>query len=158
MFKKRKYTFGILLISCLLIFTGCSVTKNVKNKEVKEFTKSLLESNEKVKELKFYLRRPGLYADLAYDGDLDEKEMQYLIDEFKTLINIEFMNRIGDEYKKGSRPIDFGLYIHIDKIRDDRYDYLVTSRYHKEPIVNDDPDNIDGYETWSIIDNKEFVK
>ena len=46
----------------------------------------------------------------------------------------------------------------IAKSMNDKYDYLVTSRYHKETIVNDDPDNVDGYKTWSIIDNKEFVK
>lgn len=157
MFKKRKHIISLLLIS-IILFTGCSVTKNVKNKEVKEFTKSILESNKRIKQLNFYLRGPGLYADLAYDGDLGEKEIQYVIDEFKTLINIEFMDRIGEEYKKGSRPLDFGLYIYIDNIRDDSYDYLLESRYHKEPIVNDDPDNVDGYETWVIMDNKQFVQ
>ncbi|WP_313559669.1 hypothetical protein [Ruminiclostridium cellobioparum] len=61
------------------------------------------------------------------------------------------MEKIRDKYSKGSDPLDFGLYIHKNKIRDAGYKYLITSRYHKEPIVNDDPYNIDGYETWSIL-------
>lgn len=153
MLKNRRYIYGVLLIVFLLLITGCSLRKNVRIKEVKEFTKSILESNEKVKELKFYFRRPGLYADLAYDGDLETEEIEDLIDEFKTLIDIDFMNKIGDKYWKGSRPYKFGLYIYVDKIRDDNYDYFLESRYRKDPSMSDGPDNIDGYETWSIIDN-----
>lgn len=150
--KKKEYLLvSMIIIIVLFIFTGCSVTKIVKDEEVKEFTESILESNEKIKALKFYYRRPGLYADLAYDGELNEKDIQNLIDEFKTLIDVEFMEKMGNKYSKGAGPLHFGLYIHIDQIRDDSYKYLLTSRYHKEPIVNDDPDNVDGYETWSIL-------
>lgn len=149
--KKRIFIISVIIIVGLFILTGCSIRKNVKNEEVKEFTKSILESNEKIKALKFYYRRPGIYADLAYDGELNEEDIESLIDEFKTLIDIEFMERMKNEYWKGTSPLDFGLYIHIDEIRDDSYKYFITSRYHKEPIVNDDPNNIDGYETWSIL-------
>lgn len=151
MFKKRKHIISLLLIF-LIIFTGCSVRKTVKDEEIDEFIESILESNEKVKELKFYYRRPGLYADLAYDGVLDKEGVQGLIDEFKTLIDIEFMEKIRDEYSKQADPIHFGLYIYTDEIRDDGYEYFVTTRYHKEPVINDDPDNVDGYETWSILE------
>lgn len=36
MYKKRKYILGILAIICLIIFTGCSVRKNVKDAEIKD--------------------------------------------------------------------------------------------------------------------------
>lgn len=149
--KKRMFTISMIIIISLFIFTGCSIRKTVKDEEVKGFTESIMKSNEKIKELKFYYKRPGLYADLAYDGELNEEDIQSLIDEFKILIDVEFMEKIRDEYSNGSAPLDFGLYIHKDKIRDAGYKYLITSRYHKESIVNDDQDNIDGYETWSIL-------
>lgn len=150
--RKRMFIISMIIIIGLFIFTGCSIRKTLKDEEVKAFTKSILKSNEKIKDLKFYYRRPGIYADLAYDGELNEKDIESLIDEFKTLIDVEFMEKMRNEYSKGSSPLHFGLYIHIDKIRDDSYKYLITSRYHREPIVNDDPDNIDGYKTWSILE------
>jgi len=155
MFEKRKYFFGILIISCLLIFTGCSVRKNVKNEKIKEFTESILESNEKIKEMSFYFLRPGLYAELVYEGDLDEENLQNIKDEFKTLINIEFMERIGDKYFGGSTPWNFDLYIYVDNKREESYDYCVSSRYYKTHVVNEDPENIDGYETWRISGKKD---
>lgn len=150
MLKKRKYFISLLLISGLIIFTGCSINKNVKTDETEEFTKSILESNEKVKELNFYFRRPSLHSDLIHDGDLDEEEFEDLIDEFKTLIDIEFMEKIGEKYWKGIRPSGFNIYIHIDEIND--YDYLLESHYRKYRNQPDGPDNIDGYQTYIIFD------
>lgn len=150
--KYKRFIVGILLISMLLLIAGCSVRKNVKIKEVKEFTESILESNEKIKELDFYFIKPDLYADLVYDGDLDEKEIQSLIEEFKTLIDIEFMDKIGEKYWKGLRPNGFGLYIYLDNIKDNNYDYLLESSYRKDLKLNDSPDNIDGYQTYTIFD------
>lgn len=155
MIKKRKYIIGILLIACLFFFTGCSVDKNVKNKEVKNFTKCILESNEEIKDLKFYFRRPSLRAELVYNGDLDKEELQLLLDEFKTLIDIEFMQRIGEKYWGGARPSEFNLYVFVDKKREDGYDYQVSSRYNKTHIHDEEPDNIDGYETWEISGEKD---
>lgn len=126
------FTISIIIIISLFIFTGCSIRKTVKDKEAKEFTKSIINTNEKVKELDFYYRRQGLYADLAYDGELNEEDIQSLIDEFKTLIDVEFLEKIRDKYSKGSAHLDFGLYVHIDEIRDDSYKYLITSRYYKD--------------------------
>lgn len=152
MFEKRKYIFGILIISCLLVFTGCSVRKNVKIKEVKDFTESTLESNEKIKSLDFYFIRPYLGANLVYDGDLEEGELKDLVDEFKTLIDIDFMQRIGDKYWGGSRPNEFVLYVYVDEIKDNKhehtYDYKIFSQYNKTFNSNEIPENIDGYKTW----------
>lgn len=151
--KKRIFIIGILLIVVLLLFTGCSVRKNVKIKEVKEFTKSILESNEKIRDLDFYFVRPYLGSHLVYDGDLDIDELQYLIAEFQTLIDIEFMQRIGDKYRGGTRPSEFKVYVYIDTMdnkREGDYDYLISSRYNKTHIHDEEPDNIDGYETWHI--------
>lgn len=101
MAKKRKYIFAILLVFLLLLLIACSVRKNVRNKEVIEFTKSILESNEKIKDLNFYFIRPYLGAKLVHDGDLDKEELQNIKKEFKSLINIEFMQKIGDKYWGG---------------------------------------------------------
>lgn len=158
MLKKGKYILGILIICCLLLFTGCSVRKNVRNKEVKEFTKSILESNKKVKDLSFYFIRPYLGGELVYDGDLDKQDFQNLIHEFDEKIDIEFMQRIGDKYWGGSRPSSFVLYIYVDNKRNDKnehtYDYLISSRYNKTHVHDENPENIDGYKTWKISDNK----
>lgn len=35
------------------------------------------------------------------------------------------------------------------------YDYLVHTNYYKTYRVDEDPENIDGYETWKIHDIKE---
>lgn len=151
--RKRIIIIGILLIVFVLLFTGCSVRKNVRIKEVREFTRSILESNEKIKELDFYFVRPYLGSHLVYDGDLDEEELQDLIDEFKTLINIEFMQRIGGKYWGGSRPSEFNLYVYIDTMNNKKegdFNYLISSRYNKTYIHDEEPDNIDGYQTWSI--------
>lgn len=151
--RKRIFTIGMLIIVSLFFITGCSVSKKVKTEETKEFTKSLLESNKKVKELNFYFRRSSLNVDLAYDDDIETEEIEDLIDEFKTLVDIEFMDSIGEKYWQESRPNDFNIYIHIDKIRDDNYDYLVSSGYRKYNNKPDGSDNIDGYQSYTIFDN-----
>ena len=143
------------MIVALFLTTGCSVSKKVRTEETKEFTKSVLESNKKVKELNFYFRRPSLNVDLAYDGGLETEEIEDLIDEFKTLIDIEFMEKIGEKYWKGTRPYGFNIYIHIDKIRKDNYDYLLESHYRRYSNKPDGPDNIDGYQSYTIIDNNK---
>ena len=125
----------------------------MKIKEVKEFTGSILESNEKIKKLDFYFVRPYLGSHLIYDGDLDKDELKDLVDEFNTLIDIEFMQRIGDKYWGGSRPSEFNLYVYIDTMdnkREGDFDYKISSRYNKTHIYDEEPDNIDGYETWYI--------
>lgn len=70
------------------------------------------------------------------------------------LYNVEFMQKIGNEYWGGNRPSDFKLYIYVDdKKEGNNYNYLITSRYNKTPIRNEEINNIDGYETWTIYDN-----
>lgn len=158
MLKRKRFIISILLIVCLFSLIGCDISKNVKNKEVKEFIKSILESDDKIKELKFYFRRPSLWAELVYDGELDKENLQLITDEFKTLINVKFMQRIGDEYWGGSRPSEFNLYIYVDEKKDENdYDYQITSKYNKTHISDEDPENIDGYETWTISDKKDTI-
>ena len=158
MLKRKRFIISILLIVCLFSLIGCDISKNVKNKEVKEFIKSILESDDKIKELKFYFRRPSLWAELVYDGELDKEDLQLITDEFKTLINVKFMQRIGDEYWGGSRPSEFNLYIYVDEKKDETdYDYQITSKYNKTHISDEDPENIDGYETWTISDKKDTI-
>ncbi len=101
--------------------------------------------------MKFYFQRPTLSAELVHEGDLGKEDFQFLIDEFKTLIDIEFMQRIGEEYWEGARPSEFNLYIFINvkKERND-FNYIVNSRYNKTHVSDEDLDNIDGYKTWQI--------
>lgn len=154
--NKRIFIITIMLITALFLTAGCSVTKNVKVKKVKEFTNTIKKSNGKIKELKFYFRRPALNADLVYEGQPDKREIDNLVKEFKKLVNIEFMQEIGNKYWSGSRPREFNLYIYVNEINQaGSYTYLITSRYNKECIVNEEIENIDGYKTWRIIDNTQ---
>lgn len=151
--KKGIFSIIILVVIILLVITGCSVRKNVRIKEIKQFTESILESNEKIKSLDFYFVRPYLGSHLVYDGDLDESDLKYFVDEFKTLIDIEFMQKIGDKYWGGSRPSEFVLYLYkdtMDNKKEGDYDYEIISRYNKTHIHDEEPDNIDGYQTWHV--------
>ncbi len=158
MLGKRRYIFVFFLIISLIIFTGCSVRKTLRDKEVREFKEHILESNEKVKDLSFYFIRPYLAGDLVYEGDLEKEDFKNIIDEFDKKIDIEFMQRIGDRYWGGSRPNEFNLYIHVDENRSDkkkhRYDYQISSQYNKTYRNDENPENIDGYKTWYISDNE----
>lgn len=158
MLGKRRYIFVVFLIISLIIFTGCSVRKTLRDKEVKEFKEYILESNEKVKDLSFYFIRPYLAGDLVHEGDLEKEDFKDIIDEFDKKIDIEFMQRIGDRYWGGSRPNEFNLYIHVDENRSDkkkhRYDYQISSQYNKTYRSDENPENIDGYKTWYISDNE----
>lgn len=154
MLKKRNYILNIIVLVCLLIFTGCSSTKQVKNEEVKEFTNSVLQSNKKVKDLKFYFSRPDVRAEVVYDGDLDQEDFENLIDEFKKLIDVDFMQKVGDEYNNGSRPDGFNADIYVDEKKEESFDYQINTEYNKTNIVNEDPENIDAYKTWHIYSEK----
>ena len=149
--NKRSSLITMCLV-LILVTTGCSRTKTVKTKETKEFTKAILESNEKIKSLKFYFTRPHLKAEMIYEGDLADIDFSYLIQEFGSLIDIGFMQGIGDQYWVGEIPWQFNLNVHVDEKLDDGYDYQLFTRYNKEHIRNEDPDNIDGYDTWHIND------
>ncbi len=152
--KKFKFLISTLIIITLLSSTGCSRNINAKTKEIKEFKKSLYEFDENIKKVNFYYRRPSLHAKLYYTAKLDEEKLKSLKNEFKRLINIEFMHKIGDKYAKGSRPSNFTLNIYLGydtSLSENEYDYRITSRYNKTHISDENPDNIDGYETWIIV-------
>lgn len=155
MIKRKGFIISILLLLIVSSFSlvGCNKSKNVKIKEIKEFTESISKSNTKIKELKFYFHRPSLKAELIYDSELDEENLNILVEDFKGLINVEFMQRIGNEYWGGVRPSNFKLYIYVDEKKDENdYKYRIISKYNKTHISDEDPDNIDGYETWIISD------
>ncbi len=156
--KKRYFFISILLIICLFILTGCARPKKVKLAEVKKFTKSLYKFDENVKDLSFYYDRRTLYAKLYYTDLLNDEKLKSLENEFKKLINIDLMKKVGDKYGKGTRLDEFflNIYIGYDKnIALNDYDYKILSRYNKTPIVDENPDNIDGYKTWHIEVNKQ---
>ena len=67
--NKRNLLIAIFLF-LTLVMAGCSRTKTVKTKETKQFTKAILESNEKVKSLEFYFTKPYLNAEIIYEPDL----------------------------------------------------------------------------------------
>ncbi len=148
----RRNSLIAIILSLTLIMTSCSVTKKVSIQETKQFTNTILKSNEKIKNLEFYFTRPHLKAEMVYEGDLEADDFRYLIEEFKVLIDIDFMQKIGDKYWAGDIPWQFNLNVHVDEKLDDSYDYQLFSRYNKEHIRNEDPENIDGYETWHIDD------
>lgn len=155
MYKKGKHVISILLIIILaitIILSGCSIRKRVRTKEIKEFTKKLLESNDKIVSLKFEFIRPSLYADVLYEIDLEKEDFQHLKDSFKTLIDVDFMRKIGDKYWDGIRPSHFILKVNVEKEDKDNIEYEIHSNYNKTKVSNEDPDNIDGYETWYIED------
>ena len=88
---------------------------------------------------------------MVYEGPLDKEKLISLMEDFKTLVDVEFMQKIGDNYWGGARPSDFILYIYSGKDKEgNNYDYLIFSQYNKTYRSDENPDNIDGYKTWTI--------
>lgn len=88
---------------------------------------------------------------MVYEGPLEKEKLISITEDFKALVDVEFMQKIGDNYWGGARPYGFELYIYSNKDKEGNdYDYLIDSRYNKTYIVDENPDNIDGYKTWTI--------
>ena len=88
---------------------------------------------------------------MVYEGPLEKEKLISIMEDFKALVDVEFMQKIGDKYWGGARPYDFMLYIYSGKDKEgNNYDYLIRSRYNKTHIDDENPDNIDGYKTWTI--------
>lgn len=151
--KKKIFLAGIILSALLLILveSNPSRSKRVRMKEVRQFTETMCRSDEHVKDLKFYFRRPTLRAEMVYEGPLEKEKLISITEDFKALVDVEFMQKIGDNYWGGARPSGFELYIYCDKDKEGNdYDYLIYSQYNKTYKVDENPDNIDGYKTWTI--------
>lgn len=151
--KKKFFLAGIILSAVLLILveSNPSRSKRVRMKEVRQFTETMCRSDEHIKDLKFYFQRPALRAEMVYEGPLDEEKLISIMKDFKALVDVEFMQKIGDKYWGGARPFGFELYIYCDKDKEGNdYDYLIYSQYNKTYRSDENPDNIDGYKTWTI--------
>ena len=149
--KKKIFLAGIILSAILLILVESNPNKRVRMKEVRQFTETVCRSYEHIKELKFYFRRPTLRAEMVYEGPLNEEKLISIMKDFKDLVDVEFMQKIGDNYWDGARPSDFELYIYSNKDKEGNdYDYLIYSQYNKTYRSDENPDNIDGYKTWTI--------
>lgn len=149
--KKKIFLAGIILSALLLILVECNSDKRVCMKEVRQFTETVCRSDEHIKDLKFYFRRPTLRAEMVYEGPLEKEKLISITEDFKALVDVEFMQKIGDNYWGGARPYGFELYIYCDKDKEgNNYDYLIYSQYNKTYKVDENPDNIDGYKTWTI--------
>lgn len=151
--KKKFFLAGIILFAVLLILVESNPgrSKRVRMKEVRQFTETMCRSDEHIKDLKFYFQRPALRAEMVYEGPLEKEKLISLMEDFKALVDVQFMQKIGDKYWGGARPYGFALYIYCDKDKEgNNYDYLIDSRYNKTYIDDENPDNIDGYKTWTI--------
>ena len=151
--KKKFFLAGIILSALLLILVESNPDKRVRMKEVRQFTETTCRSDEHIKDVKFYFRRPTLRAEMVYEGPLEKEKLISITEDFKALVDVQFMQKIGDKYWGGARPSGFELYIYCDKDKEgNNYDYLIYSQYNKTYIADENPDNIDGYKTWSIAD------
>ena len=153
--EKKIFLAGIILSALLLILveSNPSRSKRVRMKEVRQFTETMSRSDEHIKDLKFYFQRPTLRAEMVYEGPLERERLISITEDFKALVDVQFMQKIGDKYWGGARPYGFELYIYSNKDKEgNNYDYLIYSRYNKTYKVGENPDNIDGYKTWSISD------
>ena len=149
--KKKIFLAGIILSAVLLILMESNPDKRVRMKEVRQFTETMCRSDEHIKDLKFYFQRPTLRAEMVYEGPLERERLISIMEVFKALVDVEFMQKIGDNYWGGARPSDFELYIYSDKDKEGNdYDYLIYSQYNKTYRSDENPDNIDGYKTWTI--------
>lgn len=151
--KKKFFLAGIILFAVLLILVESdpSRSKRVRLKEVRQFTETMCRSDEHIKDLKFYFQRPTLRAEMVYEGPLDKEKLISIMEDFKALVDVEFMQKIGDNYWGGARPSDFVLYIYSNKDKEGNdYDYRIRSQYNKTYRSDENPDNIDGYKTWTI--------
>lgn len=151
--KKKIFLVGIILSAVLLILveSNPSRSKRVRMKEVRQFTETMCRSDENIKGLKFYFQRPTLRAEMVYEDPLEKEKLISIMEDFKALVDVQFMQKIGDKYWGGARPYGFELYIYCDKDKEgNNYDYRIRSQYNKTYIVDENPDNIDGYKTWTI--------
>lgn len=136
-------------------FTGQNVETIVRSREVREFTKDMLNSNEKIKSLNFYYFTGYFSADLIYQGDLNRDDMELLIEGFKSFINTESMIKIQNKYWDNSSLPGVEIYIYIDKIRDKRdYDYIIRND-HELAATIDKSEHADPYRKWTIWDKAE---
>lgn len=62
-------------------------------KEVRQFTETVCRSDEHIKDLKFYFRRPTLRAEMVYEGPLNEEKLISIMKDFKALVDVEFMQK-----------------------------------------------------------------
>ena len=151
--KKKFFLAGIILFAVLLILVESNPgrSKRVRMKEVRQFTETMCRSDENIKGLKFYFQRPTLRAEMVYEDPLEKEKLISIMEDFKALVDVQFMQKIGDNYWGGARPYGFELYIYCDKDKEgNNYDYRIRSQYNKTYIVDENPDNIDGYKTWTI--------
>lgn len=149
--KKKILLAGVILFAVLLILVETNPNKRVRMKEVRQFTETMCRSDEHIKDLKFYFQRPGLRAEMVYESPLDKEKLICIMEDFKALVDVEFMQKIGDNYWGGARPSGFELYIYCDKDKEgNNYDYSIYSQYNKTYRSDENPDNIDGYKTWTI--------
>ena len=142
-------------------FTGQNVETIVRTKEVKEFTKEMLNSNKKIKKLNFYYFTGYFCADLIYDGDLDKEDMQLLTNQIKSFINIENMTKIQNKYWDNSEVPRVEIYIYVDDIKNKRdYDYIIRNDHELAATIEKSEDK-DVYGKWTIWDkdeNKVLIK
>lgn len=137
-------------------FTGQNVKTIVRTKEVKEFTKKLVDSNDKVKKLNFYYLTGYFSGDLICGSDLNKEDMKLLVTQLKTFINTENMKRIQNKYWDNSELPRVEIYIYIDDIKSKKdYDYIMRND-HELLATIEKPEDIDLYSKWTIWDKDDY--
>lgn len=166
---KKIITFSICILLLIGVsvrvyystFTGQNVETIVRTKEVKEFTKEMVNSNKKIKKLNFYYFTGYFCADLIYDDDLNKEDMNLLTDQFKSFINVENMKKIQKKYWDNSEIPRVEIYIYVDDIRNKRdYDYIMRND-HELAATIEKPEDADVYSKWTVWDkagNKVLIK
>ena len=159
--KNRKNLIIVTLMIGLIFITACSITKNVESDEFNLFREEM-SSNKKIDEIQIKFLRPSLYINFVTSENFEINDVKKVIDKLKPFINTNHMDEIASKYWVKDTKVST-VYISFYNGKIDKNDkrknlvYSIYTNYYKTHVVDDDPLNIDAYNTWFIrVDGKEY--
>ncbi len=149
--NKKKYLIILLLV--LIVLIAYNTSNTVRTKEVTAFKKVLLNEVEYIIDVHFYFRRPSLNCNLTLSKEPSKEELKQIIEYFKNFCTLETINKIADDYWKSNIIREVCVRIEIGPQKNNKFDYILTSRYYKDSYGNEE----DYYQTW-IVEDSNFEK
>ena len=159
--KNRKNLILVTLMIGLIFMTACSIEKNVKSEEFHLFREEM-SSNKKIDEIQIKFLRPSLYINFVTSENFEINDVKRVIDKLKPFINTNHMDEIASKYwVKDTKVHNVCISFYNGKIdkNDTRKNlvYSIYTNYYKTHVVDDNPLNVDAYNTWFIeVDGKRY--
>lgn len=145
----------ILLIVFMLLLSGCSPSRTVKDEAIKDFNKELKQSFEEIKKIKTYIIRPSLNWDI-YVSDTENMDdiFYYVVDYLKT------SNIVEDELRDKYTGVYFisRITITVTKKKTRR---TYQGYYYKRGTTiyadNESANVVDNFTTWYRWDDDTWI-